>query len=182
MNGTETAMPKTDNIASFVLRFTQELWQDEQGEPQVQWRGHIRHVQGDEEDRFTDFAEAVAFIQRYLTQLTLDAISGSSHMSQEKVLRESFKLWETFASSYTGLMVQAMEQTISRSEAMKQYLDDATKKALGAWQLPAQPNQDQLVEAFGKLQDQLQVLSEQVERLERAVRHGQDGADFNDNA
>lgn len=103
-------------------------------------------------------------------------------MSQEKVLRESFKLWETFASSYTGLMVQAMEQTISRSEAMKQYLDDATKKALGAWQLPAQPNQDQLVEAFGKLQDQLQVLSEQVERLERAVRHGQDGADFNDNA
>jgi hypothetical protein len=182
MNGNETAMTKTDNIASFVLRFTQELWQDERGEPQVQWRGHIRHVQGDEEDRFTDFAEAVAFIQRYLTQLTLDAISGSSPMSQEKVLSESFKLWEKFASSYTGMMFQAMEQTISRSEAMKQYLDDATKKALSAWQLPTQPNQDQFVEALGKLQNQLQVLTERVERLENAVMHEQDEADSNDDA
>jgi hypothetical protein len=180
MNGKETTMIKTDNIASFVLRFTQELWQDEHGEPQVQWRGHIRHVQGDEEDRFTDFAEAVAFIQRYLTQLTLNALTGSETMSQEKVLRESFKLWDQFASSYTHMMFQAMEQTISRSEAMKQFLDDATQKALGAWQLPAQPNQDQIVEMLEKLHDQLKLLSERVERLENAVMHGQDGADSND--
>ena len=26
------------DIASFVLRFTQELWQDPQGEPRVEWR------------------------------------------------------------------------------------------------------------------------------------------------
>jgi hypothetical protein len=159
-----------NNIASFVLRFTQELWQDAQGEPHVQWRGHIRHVQGDEEDRFTDFAEAVVFIQRYLTQLTLTAVSGGQSMSQEKVLRESFKLWERFASSYTDMMLGAMEQTIKQSEALREQMDEATEKALKAWQLPGRSDQKQIVEALDSLQQHIQTLADKVDRLEQALQ------------
>ena len=40
---------KKDETASFVLRFTQKIFQNEEGEPQIQWRGNMRHVQtGDE--------------------------------------------------------------------------------------------------------------------------------------
>jgi hypothetical protein len=159
-----------NNIASFVLRFTQELWQDAQGEPHVQWRGHIRHVQGDEEDRFTDFAEAVAFIQRYLTQLTLEALSGGQAMSQEKVLQESFKMWERFASSYTDMMFQAMEQTVKQSQTFKEQIDQATQQALKAWQLPLPSDQRQLVEAFNSLQTQIKALTDKVEELEEALQ------------
>ena len=41
-------MTNPPNIASFMLRFTQEMWRDMQGEPHIRWRGHIRHVQGDQ--------------------------------------------------------------------------------------------------------------------------------------
>lgn len=163
-------MKPQNNVASFVLRFTQEMWQDAQDEPHVQWRGHIRHVQGDEEDRFTDFAEAVAFIQRYLTQLTLAAVAGGQNMNQEKVLQESFKLWEQFASSYTGMMFEAMEQTVKQSQTFKEQLDQATQRALKAWQFSGPPDQKQMVEALQSLQAQIEALAAKVEVLEQTLQ------------
>lgn len=163
-------MKPQNNVASFVLRFTQEMWRDAQDEPHVQWRGHIRHVQGDEEDRFTDFAEAVAFIQRYLAQLTMKAIAGGQNMNQEKVLQESFKLWEQFASSYTGMMFEAMEQTVKQSQTFKEQIDQATQRALKAWQFSEQPDQKQVVEALKSLQAQIETLAAKVETLEQALQ------------
>ena len=163
-------MTNPSNIASFMLRFTQEMWRDMQGEPHVRWRGHIRHVQGDEEERFTDFAEAITFIQRYLTQLTLDSLAGDGPVSQEKVFQESFKLWEKFASSYADMMFKAMEQTVKQSEVFQEQLDEAASNALKAWQLPAQPGQDKLLEALNNLQSQIQTLTERVEQLEKQLQ------------
>ncbi|MBE7551311.1 MAG: hypothetical protein HS126_09590 [Anaerolineales bacterium] len=163
-------MKPQNNVASFVLRFTQEMWRDAQDEPHVQWRGHIRHVQGDEEDRFTDFAEAVAFIQRYLAQLTMEAIAGGQNMNQEKVLQESFKLWEQFASSYTGMMFEAMEQTVKQSQTFKEQIDQATQRALKAWQFSEQPDQKQVVEVLKSLQAQIEALTAKVETLEQALQ------------
>lgn len=159
-----------NNIASFVLRFTQELWRDAQGEPHVQWRGHIRHVQGDEEDRFTDFAEAVAFIQRYLTQLTLEALTGGQPMNQEKVLQESFKIWEQFASSYTDMMFETMQHTVKQSEAFREQFDQAAERALKTWQLSPQPPYRELVAALNSLQSQVETLTSKVENLEKSLQ------------
>jgi hypothetical protein len=165
-------MTKPHNVASFVLRFTQELWQDTLGEPHVRWRGHIRHVQGDEEERFTDFAEAVTFIQRYLTELTLDSLAGDESVSQEKVFKENFKLWEEFASSYSNMMYQAMEQTVKQSESFKDQMDEATKQALNAWQLPGQLNQEKILEALNTLQAQIKTLTDRLENLEETIQKG----------
>jgi hypothetical protein len=169
-------MKPQNNVASFVLRFTQEMWQDAQDEPHVQWRGHIRHVQGDEEDRFTDFAEAVAFIQRYLAQLTMEAIAGGQNMNQEKVLQESFKLWEQFASSYTGMMFEAMEQTVKQSQTFREQIDQAAQRALKAWQFSGQPDQKQMFEALKSLQAQVEALTAKVEKLEQALQAKDDQA------
>lgn len=159
-----------NNIASFVLRFTQELWRDAQGEPHVQWRGHIRHVQGDEEGRFTDFAEAVAFIQRYLTQLTLEALTGGQPMNQEKVLQESFKIWEQFASSYTDMMFETMQHTVKQSEAFREQFDQAAERALKTWQLSPQPPYRDFVAALNLLQTQVETLTSKVEKLEKSLQ------------
>jgi hypothetical protein len=159
-----------NNIASFVLRFTQELWHDSQGEPHIQWRGHIRHVQGNEEGRFTDFAEAVAFIQRYLTQLTMKTVSGGQSLNQEKVLRESFKFWEQFASNYTGMMVEAMEHTVKQSQSFKDQLDQAAERALKAWHLPVQSDQVEIINKLNALQAQVEALTNHVAVLEKALQ------------
>lgn len=47
-------------ISSFILRFTQETDID------APWRGVVRHVQSDEEARFTRIDEALRFIGRYI--------------------------------------------------------------------------------------------------------------------
>ena len=157
-------------IASFVLRFTEELWQDPSGEPHVQWRGQVRHVQSNDETRFTNFADALAFIQKYLTQLTLDAASGGpAKMDQDKVLRESFKLWEQFASTYSNLMFDAMEKTIKQSDALRQQMDQAAQQAVKAWQMPFGTGQNEVVEALGRIEREMRELRERVERLEKKV-------------
>src|SRR5690348_13937830 len=127
-----------NNVASFVLRFTQELWQDAEGEPRVQWRGHIRHVQGDEEDRFIDFAEAVTFIQRHLTQLTLGALSGDQTLDPLKMFKESLQIWDQFTTAYTGVAFDALEQTMKQTHVVKEQIDQATQRAFKTWHLPMQ--------------------------------------------
>ena len=52
---------KKEETASFVLRFNQKVFQTDDGESQVQWRGNIRHVQGGDEKRFSEFDEVVQF-------------------------------------------------------------------------------------------------------------------------
>ena len=157
-------------IASFLLRFAQERWRDNNGEPHLQWRGHIEHVQGDEEASFSDAAEAIAFIQQRLTELTLDALPGGNHMEQEKLMRESFKLWEQFATNYNKMMFDAMEQSIKQSETFKQQMDEAVERSLKSWKIPAQADPSQLVEALNRLQAQIQALADKVDSLEKAVK------------
>ena len=88
---------------------------------------------------------------------------------QEKTLHESFKLWENFASSYTNMMFEAMEQTMKQSEAFKERMDDAVKESLKAWRPPAQTDPGQVVEALQALQAQIQALTDKVDSLEKAV-------------
>jgi len=158
-------------VASFVVRFTQEIWEDAPGEPRVEWRGKIRHVQSNAETRFTALSDALGFMQQHLAQLTMDSIpGGTSKMEQDKVMRESFKLWEQFASTYSNMMFDAMERTINQSEALKTQMDESVEKALKAWQLPVGSDQKQVVEALNQLQAQVKALSDKVDRLEKSLK------------
>lgn len=136
--------------------------------------GHIRHVQGNEEGRFTDFAEAVAFMQHHLTELTAetlaDEVNGSDQ--EERVFRESFKLWEKFASSYTDLMSKAIDQSIKQSEVFKEQVDEVKEQALKPWFFYGQPNRNQteILDAIEELQARIQTLTEHVSDLEAAVK------------
>jgi hypothetical protein len=161
-------MSTNRGIASFLIRFTQDLWEDEQGEPRVQWRGRINHVQGDEEQSFTDFSEVVEFIQQHLTQLTLDSMPKDGQMDQEKTLHESFKLWERFASSYTDLMFDAMERTIQGSQAIKNQMDVTVEEMFKRWKASLQPptEQEELETALADLVEQVQVLADRIAYLE----------------
>lgn len=159
-------------IASFVVRFVQERWRDTQGEPHLQWRGQIQHVQGSEEAPFTDFADAVAFMQQHLNQLTSNALPGGTKMEQEKMMRESFKLWEQFTSTYSNMMLEAMEKNLKQSEAIKQQVDEAIQQAMKGWQMPGQAGAGnaQLIEAIGGLQAQIQALTTKIDGLEKTIK------------
>jgi hypothetical protein len=50
-------------VESFVLRFVQDAPSDSAS---ATWHAVVVHVQSNEEKSFTDFADAVAFIARYV--------------------------------------------------------------------------------------------------------------------
>ncbi|MBW7881566.1 MAG: hypothetical protein H3C34_02820 [Caldilineaceae bacterium] len=172
------------DIASFVLRFTQEMWQDDQGDPRVEWRGHIRHVQGDEEFHFTELNEALQFIQKALMQLTMDTVPKDNKPFQEKAMRESFKLWETFAQSYADMMVQAMERTVKQSEAVSRQLTETVEQAWRPWWLMglapsgkaeaqqglSPEDQQRLMQTLLTMQEQLEILARKVNNLEEKMK------------
>ncbi|MEZ4709164.1 MAG: hypothetical protein R3A44_18295 [Caldilineaceae bacterium] len=195
------------DIASFVVRFTQDLWDDVPGEPRVEWRGHIRHVQSGEEHNFTDFTDAMAFIQQSLMDLTLNSAKGKATFGkpnaakadaddaarqetyQQKALRESFKLWDKFTSSYSSMMMDAMQRAADRSiqhtEALRAQFDKTLEQTqnVSFWQpwwlaspfTPAAtpPKSEgatqQLVQMLGALQQQIAALGEKVESLEGEI-------------
>ena len=134
----EQAMNTQRSVASFMVRFTQDLWQDENGDPQIQWRGRINHVQGSEEIPFTDFTEALTFIQQQLQDLTLQAFpAGADPEIREKALKESFKLWEQFTANYANLVFTAMQGAIERSQEIQSRVGDAFSKSFELWMPPA---------------------------------------------
>ncbi|MEM6377124.1 MAG: hypothetical protein AAF705_02855, partial [Bacteroidota bacterium] len=92
---------KKDETASFVIRFNQKIFQTDAGEPQVQWRGNIRRVQGGDEKRFSEFEDALQFIQQKLTDLTMQATEDKSPEEQKGILTKSLNLWRQVKEDYS---------------------------------------------------------------------------------
>jgi hypothetical protein len=170
--------------ASFVLRFTHDLWQDQQGEPRVEWRGQVSRVQDGTELRFTDLAEAISFIKDSLVKLTLGCTPKGDQAYQEKAVQESFKLWERFAEGYTDMIISAMQRRARQPEAIEQQLDEAMEQPIQPWWLapPQCPpanvpdpvtlieNHAQLMQTVTALQAQVETLNAKVAQLEATVK------------
>ncbi|CAG0947686.1 hypothetical protein ANRL1_04426 [Anaerolineae bacterium] len=58
--------PDSPRVESFVLRLVHDAPEDGAPADAHAWRGVIVHVQTNEEKSFTHFADAVAFIARYV--------------------------------------------------------------------------------------------------------------------
>jgi hypothetical protein len=161
------------DVASFLVRFTQDLWQDDQGEPHVEWRGHVRHIQGDEQVRFTDFSEAVSFMQRNMKELTLgtlEALSVKEQTDRQNAVQESFGLWEKSAASYADMMFGAMEQARQQSETFQKQVGTAMQESLQAWTPSSPVESRQILEALQSLQTEVQSLAERVGGMEDALK------------
>ncbi|MCL4860358.1 MAG: hypothetical protein KJZ93_13165 [Caldilineaceae bacterium] len=161
--------------ASFVLRFTHDIWQDTEGQPRVEWRGHVCRVQDGAELRFKELAEAVLFIKESLLQLTKDCVPTTDQAYQEKAMQESFKLWERFAQNYIHLIVEAIQQTAKPSGALQKQPGGAAEQVVRPWWLlPSSEltvggaDQAHLHQQMLALQSQVEALSSKVAQLEAA--------------
>lgn len=168
--------------ASFLLRFTHDLWQDRRGEPRITWRGHLRHIQAGEEFHFTDLTKAMIFIKRSLLQLTRASCPAADPNYQEKAMQESFKLWEKFAQSYTEMMLETVDRNVENSDEIQKQVGAAVKEAMKPWWLlapapepeiaPSATNgvdTSQLLQTVKALQVQVQALQSRVSRLEEQI-------------
>ena len=74
-------MSKQQQNASFMVRFNQQISKDGDNSNH-QWRGKISHVQGGDEKRFTDFNDALLFMQEKLAELTQEATKEETQEEQ----------------------------------------------------------------------------------------------------
>jgi hypothetical protein len=164
-------------VASFVLRFTQDLWQDPHGEPRVEWRGQVQRVQDGEEIRFTDLSDAMSFIQESLLKLTMACVPKDNKTYQEKAMQESLKFWEKFATGYANMLVEAIQQSMKQSEAFQKQVSEAMMTPWWLMGLPEPANHSitpatgatQLQETLLALQEKIEALNVRMNRLEEAL-------------
>jgi predicted nucleic acid-binding Zn-ribbon protein len=171
---------KKDETASFVLRFTQKIFQGDDGESQIQWRGHIRHVQSDEEKRFSEFEDVSKFIQTKLADLTIQAMEDKSPEEQKGILSKSFDLWKKMAFDAPRMVIdtlkdpkkqlgQVQEQINQVQDAISHKVEETIGNRLDIdeWRAASKNDYNNLMEAMEKVTKSIEVLNKKVDALSK---------------
>lgn len=171
---------KKDETASFVLRFTQKIFKNDDGESQVQWRGHIRHVQSDEEKRFSEFEEVSKFIQTKLADLTLQAMEDKSPEEQKGIISKSFDLWKKMALDAPKMVIDTLkdpkkqiEQVQSQIYQVQDVISQKIEERIGQkleideWRAASKNDYNNLMEMMTKMATNIEGLSKKVEELSK---------------
>ena len=170
---------KKEETASFVLRFTQKIYSGEDGESQVQWRGNIRHVQGGEEKRFSEFEEAYQFIQNKLADLTIQAVEGKSPEEQKGILAKSFDLWRRMAMETPKMVIETIKDPKKQVAQLQDQLQDqfsqvrdeiGQKLEIDNWIGPTKVDFNQLSALLDKINRDIGTLHDKVDQLSKKPR------------
>lgn len=122
---------RKEETVSFVLRFTQKIFQDEDDSHGVQWRGRIRHVQGNDEQGFSDFDQAVRFMQSKMNKLTAEAIKDKSPEEQEGILSKSLQLWKQMATVAPKVMLETLKDPKGSVEQFSEQVTEQVSQVSG---------------------------------------------------
>ena len=177
---------KKDETASFVLRFTQKIFQNEQDEAQIQWRGNMRHVQSGEEKNFSKFEEVTQFIQTTLTDLTVQAMEHKSPEEQKGILSKSFDLWKKMAMETPKLVMdsikdpkkqahhlqeQIQEQMHQVGDVLNQKFEDAKQKLeVDEWRGSSKSDVKSMMKLLEQMAEQINVLNQKVDKLSKKTK------------
>ena len=171
---------KKDETASFMLRFTQKIFQNEEGESQVQWRGNIRHVQGGDEKRFSEFDDAVNFIQGKLAEMTIQQMEDKSPEEQKGILSKSFNLWKKMALSGPKMVMetikdpkkqieQVQSQIQDQVEAIQQKVENriAQNVDVDEWRGVSKSDHNSMMDLLEKMSKEISSLNKRVNKLSK---------------
>jgi|GEM_PF-382742 len=162
---------KVDQTASFMIRFNQKIFED-QGENKVQWRGKVSHVQGGEDKSFSDFKEAVAFIQEKLADLTIEASKDHSEEEQEGILKKSFSLWKTMAKEGPKVFMETIKDPRKKVDDLKDQIAEfggemIHKVPIDDWRSASKTDLKDIKHTLKELASSIQKLNQKVDALEK---------------
>ena len=161
-----------NNTASFMLRFTQQLFEDSSGEENISWRGKISHVQGGEEKNFSEVEDAIAFIQEKLTGLTLSSTSHKSKEEQEGLLGKSFEIWKKMAKNAPKMVMETIKDPQSQVANLKEQLTDVgeeigQKLEIDSWRTASRSDVKDLLHEMRSLRKQVTAIESKLDQLKK---------------
>ena len=151
-------------VASFLLRFTQHIWQNEQGDPKVDWRGTVQHVQNETTTHFTEFVNALGFIQAQLADVTRKTLKEQNKMDMEKGMQESFKLLDQFSKQYSEMMLGTVQKNLDQTTQWNEKLSESMRNSFQSWITPPDVL---LQQTLTELKNEIVRLNERMDKLEQ---------------
>ena len=150
-------------VVSFVLRFVREA---SESQP-ARWRGVIKHVQSDNTADFAHFSDALEFMQDHVTEAIRQAFAEDEHMTPEKMLAETARLWGELAPRYTDIMLKSMELMLEQSRRV----GESMAESISGWNQSAPSDQHgQMLALIERLTAQVDTLTTKVDELETRLR------------
>lgn len=163
-----------------MVRFTQKIFEDESGAKDVQWRGRISHVQGDDQKSFTDIQEALTFIQDHLADLTVSNTQHETPEEQDNLLKKSFTMWRRLAKEAPGMVMETIKDPVGQvakvqkqisnvREEVEQRLADpmSTIQDIDSWRSATRADFKSVMDQLSQLSDQVSHLTDRVETLSK---------------
>jgi len=165
---------KTGQTASFMVRFNQNIFDDETGEPNVQWRGQISHVQNGDKINFSEIKDALSFMQEKLAALTIDATGDKSPEEQEGILTKSFDIWKKMTAEYPKIVLEAIKDPKAQISQIQGQIQSQISNVGGeisqkientSWRAVTKSDFDQLSDKIESMSAELVKLNKKVNKL-----------------
>ena len=166
---------KPDQTASFIVRFNQKIF-EENGEHNVQWRGKVSHIQGGEDQNFTDFNDVLVFMQEKLADLTQKATKDEPKEKQEGILQKSFSMWKTMKEVGPKVIMETIKdpkKQISNIQDQIQdqisYLGDEINEKVhfDQWRQASRADYHKIQDAINELSKDLKNLSSKIDATQK---------------
>lgn len=167
---------KKEETASFMLRFNQKIFESEKGEAEVQWRGSIRHVQGGDEKRFSEFDDVVKFIQSKLQDLTIQAMEDKTPEEQKGILAKSFGLWKRMATEAPKLVLDTIKDPKKQVAQIQDQIQDqishvkeeiGQKLDLDSWMSSSKSDAQDIMDQLEMITKEIATLNKKVDKLSK---------------
>lgn len=162
---------KNEETASFVLRLSQKIFETEDGEASIEWRGNIRHVQSGDETKFSNFEDAQQFVQQKLDILTMNAVEGKPESEQKGILSKSFEFWKKMASTTPKLVMESIKDPMKQAGHIQEQLQEQfhhISDIVGQKiedTLGVHPSKSEIIEKLDHLSQQIEKLQKQVDKI-----------------
>ena len=165
---------KADQTASFMVRFNQIIF-EEDGESKVQWRGKVSHVQGGEDQSFSDFNDAVKFIQERLADLTIEATKDKSPELQDSLLKKSFSLWKTMAKEGPKVIMETIKDPRKQVAHLQDQISDfgedlMDKVPIDQWRNASRSDFNSIKDSISHLADEMKKLNAKDDAISKPVK------------
>tara|TARA_B100000497_G_C7688709_1_gene418038 strand:- start:1281 stop:1778 length:498 start_codon:yes stop_codon:yes gene_type:complete len=163
-------MPDNKNTASFMIRFTQQFFEDNTGEENVQWRGKISHIQGGKEKNFSELEDALSFIQENLTSLTLSSTSHKTKEEQDGLLSKSFDIWKKMAKNAPKMMMETIKDPQAQVANIKEQLTDVgeeigQKLEIDSWRTASRSDIQNILSEMKSISDKIVLLDKKIDKI-----------------
>lgn len=161
---------KQEQTASFMVRFHQQIF-DENGEQKIQWKGKISHIQDGDEKRFSDFKDALNFMQQKLATLTEEATKNAPQEEQENILQKSLSMWKTIKDVGPKMLKDTLKDPKKQFHNLQDQLQDqitnigeeiSEKVQIDQWKNASKSD-------FHKMQHQIETLADEIKKLSKKI-------------